>query len=67
MTDEEKQKLFNELMPDRLHIGSVPYEKAKCARRIATAVVKKYVKERSKLGGNLNGDELIKRLHGYHL
>jgi len=30
MTDEEKKKLFAELMPDRLHIGSVPYEKIKC-------------------------------------
>ena len=30
MTEEERVKLFNSLMPDRLHIGSVAYEKIKC-------------------------------------
>jgi len=30
MTDEEKVELFNSMMPERLHIGSVAYEKIKC-------------------------------------
>ena len=28
--EEELVKLFNELSPDRIHIGSVAYEKIKC-------------------------------------